>query len=105
MASASSPCGVPRMKSASSVCIGSYTFRMKTLAWLLVLGIVAGFGYWIWTALRRLEARKRAAEERFASFVAQNMKPSGAPALAPRAAPAPAPAAPAADLEPQFLLL
>jgi hypothetical protein len=85
------------MKSASSVCIGGYTFRMKHMIWLIALGILAGLGYWIWLASRRWAERKRAAEERFASFMAQTMKPTaGAPKLA---------AVPAADLGPQKLLL
>src|ERR1044071_7145856 len=100
MASASTPCGVPRMKSASSVCIGGYTFRMKYMVWLLALGIAAGFAYWIWTALRRVEARRRASEGRFASFRAQTLKPA-----APKLDPLPAAAPPAADLAPQRLLL
>src|SRR5262245_16498723 len=110
MASASAPSGVPRTKSASSVCIGSYTFRMKTLIWLALLGILAGLGYAIWVAIRKYGERQRAAEERFASFMAQTAKPS-APKLDPLpAAPKPAPAsmpaaAPAADLAPQRLLL
>lgn len=71
--------------------------------WLLLLGLTAGFGYWIWAASRRMDARRRASEERFASFMAQTLKPGAAPR--PEAA-APKPqAAPAADLEPQWLLL
>src|SRR5262245_34960171 len=110
MASASAPSGVPRMKSASWGCIGGYTFRMKHIVWLVLLGIAAGFGYWMWSAARRLEARRRASEERFATFIAQNLKP-GAPAAAAPAVAAPAvaapklEAAPAAALEPQWLLL
>jgi hypothetical protein len=83
------------MKSASSVCIGGYTFRMKQVIWLVALGIVGGLGYWIWVASRRWGERKRAAEERFASFMAQTMRPA-APKLDPL---------PAADLAPQKLLL
>jgi hypothetical protein len=77
------------------------------MMWLLLIGLAAGLGYWIWTASRRLEARRRAAEDRFAAFVAQTMKP-GAPKVdaAPAASPAATPqAAPAADLVPQRLLL
>jgi len=76
------------------------------MMFLLVVGLAAGFGYWIWTASRRLEARRRAAEDRFAAFVAQSMKP-GAPKTdaAPAASPAATPqTAPAADLAPQRLL-
>jgi hypothetical protein len=83
------------MKSASRVCIGGYTFRMKYMIWLIALGIAAGLGYWIWLASRRWEERKRAAEERFASFMAQTVKPA-APKLT---------ALPGPDLGPQKLLL
>jgi hypothetical protein len=105
------------MKSASSVCIGGYTFRMKNVVWLIALGILAGLGYWVWLAMKRYGERKRAAEERFATFVAQTMKPpaprlDAAPVDAAPAAPKPAAApaapkpaaAPARDLAPQALL-
>ena len=76
------------------------------MMWLLVVGLGAAFAYWIWTALRRLEERRRAAEDRFAAFVAQTAKPGAPkPDAAPAASPAPTPqAAPAADLVPQRLL-
>jgi hypothetical protein len=83
------------MKSASWVCTGSYTFRMRYMIWLVALGIAAGLGYGIWRASRRWDERKRAAEARFASFIAQTVKP-GAPKLDP---------VPAPDLGPQKLLL
>jgi hypothetical protein len=81
-----------------------YTFRMKQMVWLIALGVAAGMGYWIWLASKRYSERKRAAEERFASFMAQTMRPAAPPKLA--AAPTvPNPAvAPAADLGPQKLL-
>jgi hypothetical protein len=92
------------MKSASWVCIGSYTFRMKAIVWILALAIVAGLGYWIWLASRRYAERKLAAEARFTTFIAQTMRPA-APKVdaAPAAAAAPA-AVPAADLGVQKLL-
>src|SRR3954468_7060125 len=104
MASASRPSGVPRMKSASSVCIGGgYTFRMKVVIWLALLGIVAGFGYAFWLVMRKHAERKRAAEERLAAFIAQTVKPA-APKLS--AVPASVPTARAVvDLVPQKLLL
>ena len=74
---------------------------MKSIVWILALAIAAGLGYWLWSLWRKLEERKRAAEERFASFMAQTMKP-GAPRLDPVPAPAIPPAA--ADLGPQKLL-
>ena len=92
---------------------------MKHIIWVLVIAFAGGFAYWIWTALQRLEARRKASEERFASFMAQTMKtPLGAPVPAPATAAAatasavPAPphpvaaaAAPAAaDLASQRLL-
>ena len=70
---------------------------MKLLGWLLGLGVVAGLGFWLWLASRRYAERKRASEERFATFLAQTMRPATA---APRLE-----AAPAADLLLQRLLL
>jgi len=67
---------------------------MKQIVWLVVLGVFAGLGYWLWAASRRFAERTRAAEERFATFVAQTARPS-APKLD---------AAPAPDLGPQKLL-
>jgi hypothetical protein len=96
------------MKSASWVCIGGgYTFRMKMVIWLALLGIVAGFGYAFWLVLRKHAERKRAAEERLAAFIAQTVKPA-APKLAavPASVPASVPVARAVvDLVPQKLLL
>ena len=68
---------------------------MKQVIWLVALAIVGGLGYWIWVASRRWAERKRAAEERFASFVTQSVRPA-APKLDPL---------PGADLAPQKLLL
>src|SRR3954453_5780479 len=112
MASASRPSGVPRMKSASWVCIGGgYTFRMKMVIWLALLGIVAGFGYAFWLVLKKHAERKRAAEERLAAFIAQTVKPAApklapVPASAPASVPASVPMARAVvDLVPQKFLL
>ena len=66
---------------------------MKQMVWVIALGVFAGMAYWVWVASRRYGERKRAAEERFAVFMAQTMKPKA------DAAPAPAP-----DLGPQKLL-
>jgi hypothetical protein len=91
---------------------------MKSVVWILTLGIAAGLAYWLWLASRRYAERKQAAEERFATFMAQTMRPAApksdaaaaaiaAPvAVAAAAAPAvaPAAAAPAADLGLQKLL-
>src|SRR5258706_4396834 len=86
MLSASRPSGVSRMKSASSVCIARYTFRMRTLAWLLILGVVIAAVYALVRWRRQWAERQKAAEERFVTFIAQT-KPA-----------APAPSAPAAPL-------
>jgi hypothetical protein len=106
------------MKSASWVCIGGgYTFRMKIVVWLGLLGIVAGFGYAFWHVMRKHAERKKAAEERLAAFVAQTMRPAApkldaaltpapgaTPAPKPEAAPAPKQGVTAPDLGMQKLL-
>ena len=59
---------------------------MKAMAWLLSLAALGGVAYWIWLMRAKWEARRRASEDRFATFVAQ-ARPNGAPAapaLAPR---------------------
>jgi hypothetical protein len=75
------------MKSASWVCTGSYTFRVKILTWLIVAAALAAIGYMIRAWRRRWEERERASEERLAALVAQ-ARPSAAP-LAQAAQPAP----------------
>jgi hypothetical protein len=85
-------------------CIGGYTFPMKAIVWLLVFGILAGLAYWIWVSRRRWEERKRASEERFASFMAQTMKPAAKAAAAAAPTVPAALAAPAADAGAQKLL-
>jgi hypothetical protein len=62
---------------------------MKAIIWLLAFGICAGLGYWIWLSRRRWDERKRASEERFASFLAQTMKPAAKVEAAPAAAKVP----------------
>jgi TolA-binding protein len=59
------------MKSASSVCIGGYTFPVKVAVLLVVLGAIALFAYALWSVRRRLQERERASQERFAAFIAQ----------------------------------
>jgi hypothetical protein len=44
---------------------------MKMAAWLLTLAAIGVLGYALWTWRRRWQERQRAAEERFASFMAQ----------------------------------
>jgi uncharacterized iron-regulated membrane protein len=59
------------MKSASSVCIGGYTFRVTLGLWLLALAAIGVFGYGVWTWRRRWQERQRASEERLAAFIAE----------------------------------
>jgi hypothetical protein len=66
------------MKSASSVCIGRYTFPVRFMIWLLTLAAIGVFGYAIWLWLRRLREQRRASDERMAAFIAQ-AKPAAAP--------------------------
>jgi hypothetical protein len=73
------------MKSASWVCTGGYTFCVKMLLWLVALAALCGIGYILWGLRRRWLERQRAAEERFASFIAQ-AKPVAGPVEAPRTA-------------------
>ena len=51
---------------------------MKAMVWLVSLAALGGFAYWIWLMRAKWEARRRAAEDRFATFVAQAL-PNGAP--------------------------
>ena len=44
---------------------------MKQLVWLVLLAIAAGSGYWLWRLRNRWLERSRAAEERFATLMAQ----------------------------------
>jgi hypothetical protein len=85
------------MNSASWVCIGGYTFRMKLAAWLLLLGIIGAAAYTFWKWRNRWIARERASEERFASFIAQARPAQPAAAAAPSAEPPPARAASAQE--------
>jgi len=76
---------------------------MKYVIWLVILGTLAGLGYSIWRLFRRWDERKRAAEARFASFMAQTVKPN-APKLDAAPAAAKPSTAPATDLGQQKLL-
>jgi hypothetical protein len=83
------------MKSASSVCTAGYTFGMTTVVWLMLFAIALAFGWLIRHNIRKWEARQRAEEERFSSFMAGR---SGTPAPTvsaspPLPVPAPPPAA------------
>jgi hypothetical protein len=70
---------------------------MTTVFWLVVCAIAGAFGWLIWHNVRKWEARRRAEEERFASFMAETRgaaaprEPASAsapPAVLPAAAPA-----------------
>jgi hypothetical protein len=79
---------------------------MTTIVWLLLFAIAAAFGWLIRRNIRKWNARQRAEEERFASFIAERARAPAAPPPTP--APAPPPAAPFAatgnDLVQQRLL-
>lgn len=49
---------------------------MKLVIWLLVLAAIAAIGYTLWKWRQRWLERKRAAEERFASFIGQAKSPA-----------------------------
>src|SRR3954468_3559875 len=69
--SASRPSGVSRMKSASSVCIARYTFRMKMALWFVMFVAVGGLAYGLARWRRQWRERQDAEEARLASFIAQ----------------------------------
>jgi hypothetical protein len=59
---------------------------MKPVVWLFVIAAAAGLAYWFRNWRGREAERKRASEERFASFMAQAMvagKPNASPASNP----------------------
>jgi hypothetical protein len=60
---------------------------MKALVWLVALGVLAGFAYWLWSWQRRWTERKRASEERFASFMAQAISSASAETKTPQPVP------------------
>jgi hypothetical protein len=72
---------------------------MGTLFWLVLLALAAVAGWLLWRSLRQWEARKRAEEERFASFMAETaaaakpnaaaLEPAASKAAAASAAPSP----------------
>jgi hypothetical protein len=55
-----------------------YTFPMKALVWLIVIGSFAGIVAWFWKARERLRDKQRASEQRLAEMMAQ-LKPVVAP--------------------------
>ncbi len=56
---------------------------MKMIAWLLVIGVLAGLAFWLWRVRRAWLERKQAAEARFSSFMVSAYTPAAATA-APR---------------------
>jgi hypothetical protein len=82
-----------------------YTFCMKAIVWLGVLAAAAGFAYWTWRLRRRWAERKRASEERFASFLAQATVPTKKETLPPSIKETPPPPIDAAAMAKQKLLL
>src|SRR5688500_12487762 len=78
MASASRPSGVSRMKSASCVCMRGYTFRMRLMLWLTVIGSIGGIALYFWKARERWKEKQRESEARFAEMMGQ-LKPAVAP--------------------------
>jgi hypothetical protein len=44
---------------------------MKQLTWLILIALAAAFGYALWRGKRHWDERKRAEDERLASFMAQ----------------------------------
>jgi hypothetical protein len=71
------------MKSASSVCIGRYTFSMRALSWLIFVAAIAVAIYAVRMIRQRIERQRKASEERAASLLAQIAPPASRPVPAP----------------------
>jgi TolA-binding protein len=69
---------------------------MKGLFWFVILGLAVAVGWLIWHSRRKLEALRKAEEERFAAFMAETAgrAPATPPALPTSAPPTSAPASP-----------
>ena len=76
MVTASRPSGVSRMKSASWVCTGGYTFRVKTVLWLLGLAALGLLAYALWRWRERWREHRRSSEARMAELLAQARAPA-----------------------------
>jgi hypothetical protein len=71
------------MKSASWVCTGGYTFRVKTVIWLLVVAALGFFAHALWRWRERWREQQRNSEARMADLLAQvRPSPSADPTLA-----------------------
>jgi hypothetical protein len=55
---------------------------MNTVAWLFIIGIIAGLGFWLWRWKQAWTERQRAAEERYSSLLVSAHVAPGAPAAA-----------------------
>ncbi len=75
---------------------------MRVMFWLLLFAVLVAAGVWVWLAQRRWRERKRAGEERFASFMSEAMKNARPKELPDPAAPPPPP--PSSGLTQQKLL-
>ncbi len=58
---------------------------MRQLLWLTLVAALAGVAYLCWRAYRNWEARRRAAEERFTSFMSNHLPAAPAAAVPPAA--------------------
>ena len=78
---------------------------MTTVFWVVVCAIAGAFGWLVWHNARKWEARRRAEEERFVSFMAGTTGAAAPRQPAPSSAPAPVlPAAAPDELPLQKLL-
>ena len=78
---------------------------MKTLAWLIVIGALAGIGYYLWRMRRGWLERQRNAEQRLTEMMVSARPPSAAvPATPASVAPAPTPSVDSTGLATQKLL-
>lgn len=77
---------------------------MKEIAWLVIIGAIAGVVYAFIRLRAQIAERKRASEARFASLMAQALPAGAAAKSAPEpAAPAPASPPPAMDANEKLL--
>jgi hypothetical protein len=66
-----------------------YTFRVRALVWIVLIGIVAALAWAIARWRRQWAERQQAAEARLASFIAQASPPAATAHAAPSAPAAP----------------